>query len=193
MASTKHLDSLHWQPSRYLDSLQYSIDTNLLNSRKKDTTLNRLDKWSNDGVISVLTSQVAQKEMMQKDLEKALTYAATLTLEEKLLPLEREVLNKIEAIIFPEGAINSNQNNDVYIVFNAWKYRRILLTNDGGSKRQPRGIYGSKTELAELGIKIQKPEEALIEIEGRIKERDSLTILICSTYGLDLPPWVGTD
>ena len=46
--------------------------------------------------------------------------------------------------MFPNGAKDDNELNDVRIVCEAKKYEAILVTGDGGSKAQPGGILGNR-------------------------------------------------
>lgn len=106
---------------------------------------------------------------------------------------ENNDLLAIERILFPSGALTTNQRNDVDIVFNAAKYRRILITADGGSKRQPGGILGNRKALAALGVQILTAEEAVPLVQQRIEERDEIARLQAQTEGVPLPNWVGRD
>ena len=103
------------------------------------------------------------------------------------------MLSKINKILFPNGATTPNQWNDVEIVFNAWKYQSILLTNDGGSKRQPGGILGNRDRLAVLGIRVMRPLEAVSEVKQAIQKRDHRVMLETMRTGEQLPDWVGRD
>ncbi len=67
----------------------------------------------------------------------------------------------IAQAVFPGQGLTSNQKNDVENLLVAKLTDAIFITRDGASRRQPRGILGSRTQLEELGIKVMNPEEAL--------------------------------
>ena len=78
-------------------------------------------------------------------------------------------------------------------LFNAHKYERILITDDGGSKRQPGGIIGNREKLSSLGIKILRDHEAVELVRQKIIERDNRARRIASLTGKPLPEWIGSD
>lgn len=175
--------------------LSFHIDTNCINARESLPNMNQLESWHNDGVIYIEISQKAQDEASQgKSVDrarKANNYIYTETLART--PREREFLRKISNILFPTGIQKSNQWNDVEIVFNAWKNQCILITNDGGSKRQPGGILGNQKRLAQLGIRVMSDSEAVNKVKEAIKKRDDRATRRASKSGEELPDWVGKD
>ena len=64
-----------------------------------------------------------------------------------------------------------SQQNDVEILLTAKLSGAILVTTDGASKTQPRGILGSKKELEALGIKVVAPSEAVTIANASREER----------------------
>ncbi len=106
---------------------------------------------------------------------------------------ERQELQEIERILFPNGAKSESERNDASIVFTAGKYQTILVTNDGGSKRQPGGIIGKREELKRRGIQIMTDGEAVAYVVSRIQQRDRLAKERAVKFGQDLPWWVGRD
>jgi hypothetical protein len=157
--------------------------------------MNQLEQWHRDGVIQLEMSEVAQKESRvgqdHKRVEKTYGYVYSETMASTRE--EQELLHKIETILFPKGVKNLNQRNDVEIVFNAEKYRAILVTADGASKSQPGGILGHKAELKELGIIVMSDEEAVGYIRDLIQTRDQQAIKDHERSGVPLPDWVGKD
>ncbi|MCK4261634.1 hypothetical protein KAW55_01275 [bacterium] len=182
------------QIERYV-YLDFQIDTNRINSRGRLKNMNQLEKWHDDGVIVIEMSEVAQKEAIdsrdQKRLSKTTGYIYSKTLSHNIE--EQELMKKIERILFPSGARNRNEKNDVEIIFNAKKYRFILVTSDGGSKSQPGGILGHKAELKKLGIEITSDKDAVQHVKSKIMKRDQHAISRHQKYGLPLPEWVGKD
>ena len=157
--------------------------------------MNQLEQWHENGVILIIESEVVQKEAMVGNnplrVGKALGYVYTYTLAGSE---EQKQLFEIASIIFPKGIINSNQINDVEIVFNALKYIAILLTNDGASKSQPGGILGHRAELKKkFGITIMTDKEAVEYVRSLINKRDQRARNMCKQTGEPLPEWVGKD
>lgn len=183
-----------WIPKRSVYE-SFIVDTNCVNARQKSEALNQLEQWAIDGVISLLTAEVAQNEMLAgsdiRRAEKAYTYVFTMS--EIASGQERLTLYRIEQILFPGGATNKNQRNDVEIVFNAGKYMRPLITTDGGSKSQPGGILGNAAALSKLRITVLRPDEAVARVRKAIKGRDVTARKMAQLTGEPLPEWVGMD
>lgn len=68
-----------------------------------------------------------------------------------------------------------------------------LITDDGGSKSQPRGILGSREELAKIGVEVLRDYEAVERVRGRIAIRDKNARYMSERTDLPLPEWVGKD
>lgn len=186
--------------------LDFQLDANRINAMRGLKEMNKLETWYTNGVIHLEMSEVAQIEAArgekrptsEKDFgkrprfEKAFGYIASeIMLPET--PQEWQVYKKIESILFPQGATEPSQINDIDIVFKAYQDKTILITNDGGSKRQPAGILGSRDLLQHLNIKVMRDCEAVALVERKIKERDDRARYIANRTGLDLPEWVGKD
>lgn len=181
-------------PERYV-YLDFQIDTNRINSKCRLTYMNILERWFEDDVIYLEMSEVAQNEAANSGCsirtEKAYTYIASETLAGT--SDELHILKQIKGILFPDGIKSINEKNDVEIVFNAWKYKRFLITDDGGSKRQPGGILGNRDELAALGIQVLCDREAIQLVKQKIIQRDQRAIKIAANKNEPLPEWVGKD
>ena len=151
--------------------------------------------WHKDGVITVEMSEVAQSEAAAGDhpmrKSKAYEYVFTETLAST--SGEKKRLQEIEGILFPTGAQSENERNDVWIVFNAIKYEAILITNDGGSKRQPGGILGNRDALRKIGCEILTDAEAVEVVQELILKRNARVRRQCERSGEPLPHWVGKD
>ena len=124
-------------PERYV-YLDFHIDTNRINAKSRLININILERWFEDDVIYLEMSEVAQNEAVKNGspirTEKAYTYIASKTLAGTADELR--ILKQIKEILFPNGIKNINEKNDTEIVFNAWKYRQILITDDGDDQRQ---------------------------------------------------------
>jgi hypothetical protein len=95
--------------------------------------------------------------------------------------------------VFPRGATTPSQRNDVEIAFCAWKYLAYLVTGDGGSNRQRRGLLGSRDALAELGVRVIRAEEMVGLVVDQLLWRDRNAINAWKVMGRPLPAWVGQD
>lgn len=173
----------------------FMIDANRINSSGRLEHMNTLERWHKDKVINIKMAQPAQDEAARGSnyrARKAYQYVYTMT-ESGTLE-EAKILKAIENILFPKGASSENEKNDIEIVFNARKYGCILVTNDGGSRRQPGGILGNREKLlSQLGIQVLTDEEAVRLIRELIEERDSRERERSSITGQPLPQWVGRD
>ena len=175
--------------------LEFHIDTNRINAKSRLDFMNILEHWHENDVIFLEMAEVAQNEATKSQnsirTEKAYSYISTETLAST--PDEARMLRKIKVILFPRGVKSINERNDVEILFNAWKYRSILITDDGGSKRQPGGILGNRDKLTALGVQVMRDHEAVEIVKQKIVKRDQLAKKIASYKNDPLPEWVGKD
>ena len=182
-------------PSRYV-YLDFCIDTNRINAKNKLPSMNQLDIWGKKGIIEIKNMcDVAQEEARKGSsarFQKASECTYPITLDSHRHSNE---FIKIKNILFPEKtSFKQNEENDVIIVFHAKDTHCILITNDGGSKRQPGGILGNKDRLLnEIGVKVIRDTEAVVLVEKKIVERDKKARRIAEKTGEALPKWVGKD
>lgn len=179
---------------RLLGGSDMHLDANMINSRQKIPAVNRLEAWGRDGVVYLTICERAQQEASYGDIRrtaKAMGQPAWLTLANT--PEELARIQRIEKAVFPGGATEPSQRNDVEILFCAGKYHAILVTNDGGSRSQPQGILGSRAALAELGIRVMTGEEAVARVIYLLLHRDRNAIDCWKVIGEPLPDWVGQD
>jgi hypothetical protein len=183
------------EPQRRLLKMRFSVDTNCVNARQAIPAMNQLEIWAELELIELLASFTAQNEMAYGNnaqrKRKAYNFIfteTTITTEE-----ERRIFKTIENTLFLNGANSQNEVNDVDIVFNSVKYCTMLITNDGGSKKQPGGILGNRSALASIGVIVLTPEEAQVEVTEAIQERDLYAKQWASFYNKPLPHWVGQD
>lgn len=169
------------------------IDTNLINARQKLVAVNQLEQWCNDGVVLINMSATAHSEA-QADGNAIRTQKANQNIFTVTEPIEPDdpLFQKVESALFPEGAQDENQRNDIRIVCEAAKYAAILVTGDGGSKTQPGGILGNRHKLKGL-VQILSPDEAVKFVRGKIQERDEFNVRFVNELGGELPPWTGHD
>lgn len=169
------------------------IDTNLINARQKLPMVNQLEKWFEDEVILINMSATAHGEA-QADGNNMRTQKANQNISTETPPVDTShpLYQEVESALFPDGAHNENQQNDVRIVCEAAKYAAILVTGDGNSKAQPGGILGNRHKLTNV-VQILSPNEAVDFVRQKICERDEFNIQLVKNSGGELPPWTGHD
>lgn len=170
----------------------YQLDANRINARQKDCYVNQLEKWYKADVIFLEMARVAYQEAglgsrVRSSKADEYTWMST----NDCLGGEREFRGKIERILFPNGAKNQNQRNDVWILFTAQRSGATLVTADGRSRSQSGGMLGNAQLLANLGIKVMSAQAAVTEIAALINERDKLARQAAARNGVHLPRWVG--
>jgi len=173
----------------------FHIDTNLINARQKLATVNQLEQWFADGVILINMSGTAHAEARAGNnlqrTAKANRQIFTLTAG---LDSADPLYQKIERVLWPQGARDANERNDIQVVAEAAKYAASLVTADGRSKTQPLGILGHRDALLKaVGITIYSPDEAVAFVRRKIAERDAENIQLVQEYGGELPAWTGRD
>lgn len=171
------------------------IDTNLINSRQKLAAVNQLEKWLEDEVILINMSGTAHIEAQADgdDLRTAKANRQIFTATPPADPTDVQ-FKEVEGILFPAGARDENERNDVCIVVDAIHYQAIVVTADGGSKRQPGGILGHRDKMwGRYRVQIFSPDEAVAYVRHRIRERDSFNERVASEHGGTLPAWTGKD
>ena len=104
--------------------------------------MNQLEKWHQDGVIQLFMCSTAQAEAGASHDQQRTLKAWGYTEPRPLVATreERDLLDKISAILFGRGPQSAAEERDCLIVFTAKKYFAVLITDDGGSNTQPRGI-----------------------------------------------------
>jgi len=134
---------------RMLYTPVFHIDTNMINARSKLPAMNQLEKWAEDGIILINMSNTSFSEAQEGNnisrIKKALSQIFTLT--DQNIKESDAIFQTVAAALFPDGITDNNQRNDVIIVCEAIKYNAILVTNDGGSKKEPGGILGNAHKL----------------------------------------------
>lgn len=171
----------------------FHIDTNLINARQALDQVNRLERWHRDEVILINMSSVSRDEARAnanpERTRKADQYIFTIADESES---EDELFPVVAAAIFPGGAKEENQRNDVRIICEAAKYAAILVTRDGGSRSQPGGILGSREKLSDF-VQIMSPDEAVAFVRAKIEDRDQFNRRVAREIGGELPSWTGQD
>jgi hypothetical protein len=175
--------------------VQLMLDANAINAREADADLNQIERWRADGVVDVIMSTHSSAEAraggnaarVAKAVNYVYSYIGDGTEE------EQSKKEAIAAVLVPNGPRTDSERNDIEIVFHAFKYQALLVTNDGGSKRQPGGILGNRERLAHLGVEVMRPAEAVRHVRERITARDERARQIAEFNGTPVPNWVGAD
>lgn len=176
----------------------FHLDANLINARQRLDAVNRMESWRDEGVILLVMAGVAHEEAqagaggnVEARKRKAAGYIYTINNDGEATA--DDTYTHVEAILSGQAA-NDNQANDVEVVCEAIKWHAILVTRDGGSKRQQAGILGNRDRLSEqFAIRILLPEEAVEFIRGRLAERDEFNAQVAALTGAPLPGWAGRD
>ncbi len=179
---------------RMLYTPVFHIDTNMINARGKLPAMTQLEKWAEEGVILINMSNTSFCEAQEGNnisrTKKALSQICTLT-DENITESDA-TFQKVSSVLFPDGIKDNNQRNDVVIVCEAKKWNAILVTNDGGSKKQPGGILGNSHKLEDF-VQIMRDIEAVDFINSKITRRDEINKKISEYTGEALPEWTGKD
>jgi hypothetical protein len=183
---------------RLLGGPIFHLDANLINARQDLDAVNRMERWRDDGVVLLVMAGVAHREAqagtggnVEARKRKAARHIYTITANGEAMA--DDTYARVEAILWGRSD-NDNQANDIEIVCEAILWRAILVTKDGGSKKQPRGILGNRDKLREqFNIQILQPEEAVEFIRSRIAERDNFNAQFAAMTGMPLPKWFGRD
>lgn len=172
----------------------FHIDTNLINARGKLDEMNQIENWAENGVIILHMSEVSFSEAQQgnNEVRNRKTLGHTYSIIGDDVFESDPVYQEIAGILFPNGIKDQNQRNDVKIVYHAHLHQVILITNDGGSKKQPGGILGNAKKLRNIA-NIMSPTEAVQLIKIKIKERDDHNHEVRNFTGKPVPEWTGHD
>ena len=111
--------------------------------------MNLIEKWHERGVIELRIPSDAQTEAeaghSPSRTQKGRSYLAWVPLI--TTAAERGMLESIQQILCGSKPMSQSDQRDALIVFTAAKYHGILVTADGASNSQPRGILGAASEL----------------------------------------------
>ncbi len=169
------------------------IDTNLINARQKLAAVNQLELWHEGEVILINMSGTAHVEARAgNNAQRSRKANQQIFTATPGISKRDELYRQVEMALFPGGAMNKSQENDISIVCEAAKYNAILVTNDGGSRSQPGGILGNRHKLTDF-VEIMKPDEAVDFVRSKIVERDEFNRRVAKEFGGDLPCWTGKD
>ena len=172
----------------------FHIDTNMINARGKLPAMNKIEAWAENEIILINMSNASFTEAQAGNnlsrIKKALLQIFTLI--DNGITESDAMFQNVSNALFPDGIEDDNQRNDVVIVCDAIKNNAILITNDGGSKKQPGGILGNAHKLKDY-VKIMRDTEAIEFINSQITRRDNINKQVADHTGEALPEWTGKD
>ena len=183
-----------YQPRRDT-GVKLMIDTNCINARQQNVALNKFEQWRASGVIRILMAERAKLEArFGRNAQREQRAAKFIFINSALISEDQKArYAAIEAALFPAGVRRQSERSDVEIVYQASDWGCILVTNDGDSASQPRGIFGVRGELLDLGITVMRPEEAVAYVQNKIRQRDQQILIICDAIRVARPEWLGQD
>ena len=172
----------------------FHIDTNMINARGKLPAMTQLEKWAQEGIILINMSNTSFCEAQEGNniSRTKKTLSQIFTLKDENITESDANFQKVSSALFPDGIKDNNQRNDVVIVCEAIKCNAILVTNDGGSTKQPGGILGNSHKLTDF-VRIMRDTEAVGFINSKITHRDEINKQISEHTGEALPEWTGKD
>lgn len=140
----------------------FLLDANLINARQEDTAVNELERLCEQGHADLEFAEIAYMEA-SKGSDKRACKAAEYTWSGATKQFESKNFwrEAISEAVFPGQTLTVNQRNDVENLLVAKLTNAIFVSRDGASRRQPRGILGSREQLKKLGVQVVSPEEAV--------------------------------
>lgn len=143
----------------------FLLDANACNANQRIDELNDLERMAREDRIDLSYTETTWDEAQfgsSKRTQKSGDFPFVgLPADCHNAQLQQPWRDAIAAIVFPAGARTDNQRRDVEALLTVKMSGGIFVTGDGGSKSQPRGILGSKVQLAEIGIEVLSFSEAL--------------------------------
>ena len=141
----------------------YHLDANRINARQNDDLVNRLESWNERGLISLYMSRTAYDEARCGSNQRAIKADDYVWIDvEEGIRRSPQLFGSIEKILFPLGAKDENELNDVRIVFAAQQTRATLITKDGNTLRNAH-------LLAPFGITVISTLAAVEEISASLQ------------------------
>lgn len=154
---------------------RFILDANcLMNGRDASPEMKQLLTWAECDVIQVRLTEHSERPIARSaDREKAwnrwIIYVSVATNE------QRALYERIRCKLFNKTTLSDGEHNDVMIVFAAIEWLPcILLTYDGLSRRQPRGILGAAPDLASEGLQVMHPRQAVEMVAAKITRGNSM-------------------
>lgn len=151
--------------------LYFLIDTNRINSRQKCERMNELERLAVQGKCVLLMPYQAWIEaecgnnLLRRTKVWSYFYIEPIKSESQLY-----WYGQIEKVVFPFGARSENEKNDVWILVAAREMNYPIVTNDGGSKKQPGGMLGNADELEKLGVIVLRDFEAVESVNAYLNQ-----------------------
>ena len=175
-------------PERFIYR-RFHIDANRINAKRKDRNMNKLDEYNRNDVIEKTMSKTAHEEAFAGNSKKRRTKSCShpYSLNETSTVEERVKKEEIKEVLFPNGPQNQNQENDLEIVFQAWREGVILITND------TKHILKKRDDLKKIDVIVMDAKDAVTLVRREVAERDNRTIWLAKQFNKPLPDWVNKD
>jgi hypothetical protein len=176
-----------------LPLFRFQIDTNRINARGGLVYMNQLESWADNGTITLHFSSTVLNEIQKPGIGHAREQQISRRISGELFTTgfpedeQRQPFEKIENILFPNGCKkDESKMNYVRIVFHAYKYHYILITDEGDSKSQPEGILGNAAALSALSIKVMRDSEAVDMVRCKIDKLNDYIQIYSEQTGTQL-------
>lgn len=143
----------------------FLLDANACNALQRIEELNELECLARARKIDLMYTETTWDEakfgsLIRRDKVRQFFFLGLNKDEENHL-LQQPWREEIGRIVFPHGIKSDCQRHDIEALLTVKMSCGYFVTSDGGSKKQPGGILGNKSQLAILGIEVLNFSEAL--------------------------------
>lgn len=173
----------------------FHLDSNRVNTRGRLSAVSELEEWAAHGAIYLGVSEPIYRELSSGRPDGLRAQKIALQIVDYPVvssDRSRSELKKIEECVFPGGAKDENESNDVLALFAAMKHMMTFVTEDGvGGK--PRGILTARKGLADLGVLVMTDTEAVEWVRNRMTLIRSNELQSAHREGREPAPWVSAS
>lgn len=143
----------------------FLLDANACNALQRIEELNKLEHLAHAGKIDLMYTETTWDEaqfgsQIRRDKVREFFFVGLAKDQENSL-LQQPWRKEIGRLVFPHGIKNDGQRRDIEALLTVKMSCGYFVSSDGGSKRQPGGILGYRSQLAILGIEVLNFTEAL--------------------------------
>lgn len=147
------------------DPLLFLLDANACNALQRIGELNELEHLAHARKIDLMYTETTWDEaqfgsLIRRDKVRQFFFVGLSKDEENNL-LQQPWRDEIGRLVFPHGIKSDSQRRDIEALLTVKMSCGYFVSSDGGSKRQPGGILGHKSQLAVLGVEVLNFTEAL--------------------------------
>jgi len=147
------------------DPVLFLLDANACNALQGIDELNKMERLANGGIINIMYTETTWREaafgsqIRHRKVSQFDWNGLSEDYENNLL--HQPWREQIGRLIFPYGTRTDGQRRDIEALLTVKMSDGYFVTRDGGSKSQPGGILGHKSQLAILGIEVLDFTDAL--------------------------------